>query len=133
MLAYDFPLLGAFFAIFFFFLWVVWLILLFRTITDVFRSDDLGGAGKAFWLLFVIITPYLGVFVYLIARGDGMGRRDLERIQAQEQSFRSYVQEVAGGGGGGGVATELERLAALKDKGVITDDEFAQQKAKLLG
>lgn len=133
MLAYDFPLLGAFFAIFFFFLWVVWIVILFRTIADIFRADDLSGVGKAFWLLFVIVLPYLGVFVYLIARGDGMTQRDIARAQAQEASFRAYVQDAAGGGGGGGVSSELERLAGLKERGVITEEEFAQQKAKLLG
>jgi hypothetical protein len=132
VLAYDFPLFSAFVSMLFFFLWVLWLILLFRTIGDIFRADDLSGAGKALWLLLVIITPYLGVFVYLIARGDGMGQRDLARVQAQEAGFRDYVQSVAGSGGGGSVSTELERLAALKDKGVISDAEFAQQKAKLL-
>lgn len=133
MLAYDFPLLSAFFVVFWFFLWVVWIVILFRTIADIFRADDLSGVGKAGWLLFVIILPYLGVFVYLIARGDGMTRRDIERAQAQEASFRAYVQDAAGGGGGGGTAAELERLAGVKDRGVITDEEFAQQKAKLLG
>lgn len=128
MLAYDFPLLSAFFTMFFFFLWVLWLIILFRSIGDIFRSHDLSGIGKAGWLLFVIIAPYLGVFVYVIARGDGMSQRDLARAQAHEEGFRQYVQSVAGGG----VSTELERLAALKERGVISDEEFAQQKAKLL-
>jgi hypothetical protein len=131
VLAYDYPLLSLFFTILFFMLWVVWLMLLFRTIADVFRSDDMGGFSKAMWLLFVIVLPYLGVFVYLIARGDGMGQRDVARIQAQEAGFRDYVQSVAGSSGG--VSAELERLAALKDKGVISEAEFAQQKAKLLG
>jgi hypothetical protein len=103
---------------------------LFRIFGDIFRSDDLGGGGKAAWCIFVIFLPFLGVFVYLIARGSDMGKRDLERAAAAEQQFRSYVQETAGSTGG--TAQELERLATLKESGVLTEDEFAQQKAKLL-
>jgi Short C-terminal domain len=134
VLAYDYPLIGIFWTTLIFFLWVIWLVLLFRTIVDVFRSDDLGGASKVLWLIFVLVFPYLGVFAYIIARGDKMAEHDLARMQAQQASMESYVRSVAGaGGGGGGVSSELARLADLKDKGVITDAEFAQQKAKLLG
>lgn len=132
MLAYDYPLLGAFVTMIWFFLWVIWIWLLIKTIADIFRSDDLRGLSKALWLIFVIVLPYLGVLVYVIARGDGMGRRDLARAQAQEDAFRSYVQTV-GAGAGGGTADELVKLADLKDRGVITDAEFQQQKARLLG
>jgi hypothetical protein len=133
VLAYEYPLLGVFMTTLFFFVWVIWFVLLFRTIMDVFRSDDLGGFAKAMWLLFVIVLPYLGVFVYLIARGDGMAKRDIARAQAQQASMDEYVRTVAGSGdAGGGVANELARLSDLKDKGVLTDAEFAQQKAKLL-
>jgi hypothetical protein len=128
---YEYPLLGIFWTTLIFFLWVVWLFLLFRTIMDVFRSDDLSGLGKAAWLIFVILLPYLGVFVYLIARGHKMAERDVADARAQEASMAEYVRSVAGDGGG--VASELSRLAELKDKGVITDAEFQAQKAKLLG
>ncbi len=131
MLAYDYPLIGIFLTTLFFFLWVVWLVLLFRTITDIFRSEDLGGVAKAVWLLFVIVLPYLGVFAYIISRGDKMTERDIARMRAQEEGMASYVRSVAGDGGG--VASELSRLADLKERGVISDAEFAQQKAKLLG
>lgn len=134
MLAYEFPLLGAFLTMLYFFLWVMWLFLLFRTVADIFRSDDLRGASKALWLLFVLVLPFLGVFIYLISRGDKMGERDLARARAQEEGFANYVRSVSGSGeGSGSVSGELDRLAALKDRGVITDAEFAQQKAKILG
>jgi hypothetical protein len=132
VLAYEYPLLGVFMTTLFFFVWVIWFVLLFRTIMDVFRSEDLGGFAKAMWLIFVIVLPYLGVFVYLIARGDGMAKRDIARAQAQQASMDEYVRTVAGSGDASGVASELARLADLKDKGVLTDAEFAQQKAKLL-
>jgi hypothetical protein len=131
MLAYDYPILSLFWTMLLLFLWVLWFFLLFRTIVDIFRSDDLGGFAKTLWLIFVIVLPFLGVFVYVIARGNGMTRRDIERAQANEAQFRSYVQEAAGSSSGGSAA-ELAQLADLRDRGVITDDEFAQQKAKLL-
>ena len=130
MIAYDYPLLGMFWTMLIFFFWVALLMILFRTIADIFRSRDLGGFGKAAWLLFVVLAPWLGVLVYLIARGQGMTQRDLERQQAQQAAFNSYVRESAGAGGS--PADELAKLADLRDRGVITDAEFAAQKAKLL-
>ena len=130
MLAYDYPLLGAFMTMLWFFLWIIWIFLLVRIIFDIFRSDDLGGFAKALWILFVIITPVLGVFVYVIARGKSMGQRDLDRAQAQDAEFRKYVQSAAGSAGSS--ADQLAKLADLKEQGVITDAEFAAQKAKIL-
>jgi Short C-terminal domain/Phospholipase_D-nuclease N-terminal len=133
VLAYDYPLIGAFWTMLWFFLWILWFFLLFRVIIDIFRDHTISGWAKAAWLIFIIIVPFLGVFVYLIARGSSMAQRDQDQAKAQEQAFRSYVQDAAGsGGGGGGTASELSRLAQLKDQGVITDAEFQQQKAKLL-
>lgn len=129
MIAYDYPLLGAFLTTLYVFLWVIWIIILFRVVADIFRSDDLSGVRKAIWLLFVIVLPYLGVFVYVIARGSGMERRDIAKVQEREEAFREYVRSTAGTGG---VATELSTLADLRDRGVITADEFEQQKSKLL-
>jgi Short C-terminal domain len=128
MTAYDYPLMGAFWTFLWFFLWVIWLMLLFKVIFDIFRSDDLGGWGKALWLIFVIVLPFLGVFVYLIARGHDMGKRDIDHARAQQQAFDSYVKDVASTGS----ADELAKLADLKERGVISDAEFEQQKAKLL-
>lgn len=130
MLAYDYPLLGFFWSMLILFLWIAWLFLLFRVVFDVFRDDSLSGWAKALWLLFILFLPFLGVLVYVIARGQEMGARDLARAQAQQQEFQSYVRDVAGTGGG--VADELSKLAGLRDSGVITDAEFEQQKAKLL-
>ena len=112
-----------------FFLWVLWFFLLFRVIMDIFRSRDLGGWGKAGWLAFVIILPFLGVFVYLIARGHKMADRDAAQAQAQDAAFRSYVQESARGNG---TAGELTKLADLRDHGAITEAGFQQGKSKIL-
>jgi hypothetical protein len=129
VLAYDYPVLGVFWSILVFFLWIMWFFLLFRVIGDIFRSDDLSGWGKAAWLIFVLVVPFLGVFVYVIARGDDMGRRDVAQAQAQDQAFQSYVRDTAGTGGS---ADQLAKLAELRDRGVINDAEFAQEKAKIL-
>ena len=132
MLAYDYPLLGLFWTMLWWFLWIAWIILLFRVIADIFRSHDMGGCAKALWVIFVIVVPFLGVFVYLIARGHKMAERDVARTpRTRTTAFRSYVQDAAGSGGGS-TADELSKLADLKAKGVLTDAEFEQQKAKLL-
>jgi len=130
MLAYDYPLLGAFWTMFWFFIWILWIILLFRVFGDIFRSHDLSGWAKAAWSIFVILVPFLGVFVYLIARGHAMSQRDVDQAQARQQAFNSYVQEVAATGGS--TADELTKLADLKDRGVISVAEFEVQKAKIL-
>jgi hypothetical protein len=122
-------LLGAFWTMFWFFIWILWFILLFRVFGDMFRSRDMSGWAKAVWLIFVILVPFLGVFVYLIAHGNAMSQRDAEQAQARQQAFDSYVQDVASTGGS---ADELTKLADLKDRGVISDAEFQQQKAKIL-
>ena len=129
MLAYDYPLLGAIWTMFIFFLWIAWLFLLFKIFGDIFRSRDMGGGAKALWCIFVIIAPFLGTFVYVIVRGQGMGERDIEAFRAQQQQFEAYVKETAGSGN---TADELSKLADLKAKGVLTDAEFEAQKAKLL-
>ncbi|MEV8588698.1 SHOCT domain-containing protein [Streptomyces sp. NPDC051180] len=131
-LAVDYPLLNMFWTMLMLFLWVLWFMLLFRIIGDIFRDDELGGWGKAGWTVFVILLPFLGVFVYLIARGRSMGEREMKRMQESQEQFRSYVRETAGSGGGGGHAEELSRLAELKNSGALTDAEFAQAKAKIL-
>ena len=130
MLAYDYPLLGVFWTFLFWFIWIAWIFLVFRIFMDIFRSEDLGGWGKALWSLFVIFVPFIGVLVYLIARGHSMHDRDVAQAQQSEAAFRQYVQETAGSGG---AADELDRLAKLRDSGVITAEEFDRQKAKILG
>ncbi|GAA3066693.1 hypothetical protein GCM10020254_07860 [Streptomyces goshikiensis] len=94
-LAYDFPLLSVLWTMLVFAIWVLWFFLLFKIIFDIFRDDSLGGWGKAGWLVFVIVLPFLGVFVYLIARGKGMGQREVDQARAQRKEFDSYVREAA--------------------------------------
>ena len=130
MLAYDYPLLGFFWSMMILFLWVAWIMLLFRVFADIFRNRDMGGFAKALWSIFVIVAPFLGVFIYLIANGDSMARRDVAQAQAAEADFQNYVRSVSSSGGG--TADELAKLAELKSSGVISEAEFAQQKAKLL-
>ena len=129
MLGYDYPILGLFWTMLIFFIWIAWIILLFRVFIDIFRSHDMGGWGKALWSIFVILLPFLGVFVYLIARGRSMRDRDIAEAQENEAAFRAYVKDAAGSTSN---ADELSRLAALHKEGVLTDEEFAQQKSKLL-
>jgi hypothetical protein len=125
----SYPLLDAFFTMLWFFLWILWLILLFRIITDIFASHDLGGWGKAGWLIFVLILPFLGVFVYLIARGRTMSERQLHAAQAQDKAFRDYIRQTASEESS---ADQLAKLADLRDRGAITDQEFQQAKAGIL-
>jgi hypothetical protein len=130
MLAYDYPLLGAFWTLLWIFLWVVWIFILFRIILDIFRSHDMNGWVKALWLIFLLIVPFLSALIYLIVRGRGMTERDMKDAEARDAAFRQYVQSAATTSGG--TADELAKLADLRDKGVITPAEFEQQKAKIL-
>lgn len=112
-----------------FFLWVIWIWLLIRIFADIFRSE-ISGWAKAGWVLFVVVLPFLGVLVYLIAQGGDMAQREMKSARAVQKAQADYIRDVAGGGGG--VASELEKLASLRDSGVITAEEFEAQKAKLL-
>jgi hypothetical protein len=130
MLAYDYPLLSVFWTMLWIFLFVIWIWLLIAVFADIFRSHDIGGVAKTLWVLFIIILPFLGVFVYLIARGGKMQEHAARSAADQEKAFRGYVQEVATSSSG--PADELAKLADLKTRGVITDAEFETQKAKIL-
>lgn len=125
----SYPLLDAFWTMLIFFLWVLWFILLFRIIVDIFASDDLGGWGKAGWLIFTIILPFLGVFIYLIARGRKMGERQARAARAQDKAFRDYVRESAGQPSS---ADQIAKLADLRDRGAISDQEYQKAKADVL-
>jgi hypothetical protein len=124
--------LDLFWAMLWFFLFFAWIWLLITIFADIFRSDDLSGWAKAFWTIFVVILPWLGVLVYLIARGGSMQERAMADAAAREKATRQYIQEVSAGGGGASTADELEKLGKLQSQGVITAEEFAAQKAKLL-
>ncbi|HEY7133705.1 MAG TPA: SHOCT domain-containing protein [Acidimicrobiia bacterium] len=114
-----------------FFLFFVWIWLLIVVFADIFRSPDMGGWAKALWTIFVIVMPYLGVFIYLIARGHKMGEHAAQQAQAQDAAFRAYVKDAAGNGSSS-PAAELDRLADLKARGVIDDAEFTRLKAKVV-
>ncbi|WP_406354490.1 PLDc N-terminal domain-containing protein [Streptomyces sp. NBC_01635] len=130
-LAYDYPLLSAFWTMLWFFLWIMWFILLFRIITDIFRDDRLSGWAKAGWLVFCIVLPFLGVFVYVIARGRNMGRREVSRARAQQEEFNAYIRQTAAGGRPSSV-DELARLSEIHDHGTLTDEEFRRAKELVL-
>ena len=112
-----------------FFLFIIWIWILIAVFSDIFRSSDLSGWAKALWSIFVIVVPYLGVFVYLIARGHKMGEHAAAAAKQQDVAFRQYVQQAAGSTS---PADELTKLADLKAKGVIDDAEYARLKAKAL-
>src|ERR1700745_648431 len=107
----------------YFFLFFIWSWLLIVVFGDIFRSHDLGGWGKALWTIFVIVLPYLGVFVYLIARGHRMQDRAMRQAAAMNAQQAAYIREVAATSGSGS-ADELAKLADLRDKGVISEAEF---------
>ena len=127
----SYPLLNAFWTILEFFLLVLWIWLLIVVFIDIFRSADLSGGAKALWVLFVIIIPLLGVLIYLIARGGTMHERAIQQAQAQDKAFREYVQQTAADAPAS-TADQLTKLADLRDRGVISNDEFERQKAKIL-
>ena len=127
--SYSYPLLGAFWTIFEIFLWIIWIWILIYVFIDIFRSRDLSGWGKALWFIFVLFIPLIGVLVYLIVRGSSMHERAVKEAQQQDQAFRAYVQDAAGSGN---TADQLAKLADLRDRGVITADEFEREKAKVL-
>ena len=126
---FEFTVWDSFVTILWFFLFVIWIWLLITVFGDIFRSDDLSGGGKELWLIFVILLPYIGVFVYLIARGKEMGEHRMRDMAQREEQMRSYVKDVASSSS---TAHEIERLAQLQATGAITEEEFRQAKAKLL-
>jgi len=129
LLAADYPFLGVFWSMLVFFVWVIWFILLFRVIIDIFSRHDIGGGSKVLWILFVILLPFLGVFVYLIANTDGMSQRTIAKAQAQQQQMDEYVRATAGSSG---AAAEIDKAKQLLDSGAISQAEFDAIKAKAL-
>jgi len=127
----NYPLLNLFWTMLEIFLFVIWIFILFRIIADIFRDHSMGGGMKALWLIFIIFLPFLGVLVYLIARGSSMQERDIKQAQAQDAAMKAYIQQAAAPSTS--TTEQLAKLGELKDKGVLTDAEFNAQKAKLLG
>ncbi len=118
-------------SILWFFLFFVWIMLIFQIFGDIIRSDDMGGAAKAIWSIFIIFLPFLGIFIYLIARGGKMGERQMKAMQAQEAAMQDYIRTTAGTGAS--AADELAKLADLHSQGKLDDAEYAAAKAKIVG
>ena len=127
--AADYPFLDVFWTMILFFCWVIWIWMLVVILTDVFRRRDTSGWGKAAWCVFLIVLPFLGVLVYLIANHDGMAERTAHEAKANREQFDDYVRNVASESG---PATEIERAKGLLDSGAITQAEFDAIKAKAL-
>jgi hypothetical protein len=129
VLASDYPFLDVLWTMFIFFLFVIWIWILITVFVDIFRRKDIGGGSKALWVIFVIILPYLGVLIYLIANHDGMADRNIRQMQAQQQQTDAYIKSVAGSGG---AAAEIEKAKGLLDSGAISQAEFDSIKQKAL-
>ena len=130
MFAYDYPLMGFFWSMMILFFWVIWIMLLLRIFSDIFRSDDMGGALKALWIIFVIFLPFLGIFAYLIARGSKMSERAATAAQDANAATQAYIRDAAA------VSTDADQLAKLADlhsAGKLDDAEYATAKAKIIG
>ena len=125
----SYPALGVFWSIFYFFLWLLWIWVLIWIFMDIFRSRDLSGWAKALWVLFVLFIPLIGVLVYLLVRGDKMHQHAEQDARAQDQAARAYIREAAAPESS---ADQLHKLADLRDRGVITAEEFDREKAKIL-
>jgi hypothetical protein len=129
LFAADYPFLDLFWSMIIFFCWVAWIWMVIAIFGDVFRRHDASGFKKAIWCVFIILVPFLGALVYVIANGDGMAERQRERVQQSESQFAGYVQSVASNGGS---ASELTKAKTLLDDGTITQSEFEALKAKVL-
>ena len=127
-IAADYPFFEVFWTIVVFFAWVAWIWIVITVFVDIFRRHDISGWGKAGWVVFVIVLPFLGVLVYLIAQHDGMRERSLKQVQEQQAAMDDYVRETAGGS-----AAEIAKAKELLDAGTITQAEFDAIKAKALG
>ena len=127
LIAADYPFLDVLWTMILFFAWVAWIWIAITCFMDIFRRHDIGGWGKALWVVFIIVVPFLGVLVYLIAEHDGMRERSVKQVQEQQAAFDSYVKETAGGS-----ASEIAKAKELLDAGTITQQEFDAIKAKAL-
>ena len=128
MLAASYPFLDVFWSMVIFFLFFIWIWILFKVFSDLFRRRDIGGGMKAVWVIFVILLPYLGVFIYLIAEGHKMADRDMEQMQAARAQQDEYIKSVAGSS----AADQIAQAKQLLDSGAITQAEFDTIKQKAL-
>jgi len=128
----DYPILNVLWTTLIFFLWVAWLVVVFRVFADIFLSHDLGGWGKAGWTVLVLVAPFLGVLVYLLARGGGMAEREIDHARLQDERFRAYVRDASGEGRPVSHADELSKLAELKNHHEITEEEYQRAKERVL-
>jgi Short C-terminal domain/Phospholipase_D-nuclease N-terminal len=128
--AADYPFLDVLWTILIFFIWIAWFMLLFNIWADIFRRHDISGLGKTGWLIFTLLVPFLGVFIYLITQHDSMTQRSLDQAKAQRAQFDDYVRETASSGGG--AAEEIAKAKQLLDSGAITQAEFDAMKQKAL-
>jgi hypothetical protein len=127
--AADYPFLEVLWTLLIFFAWVIWFWILITVFVDLFRRDDIGGWKKAIWVVFLILTPFLGVLIYLIVNNEGMNERNVRKARASQEEFKDYVQSVSSGG----AAAEIEKAKQLLDSGAISQAEYEQIKAKALG
>jgi hypothetical protein len=130
MVVAEFGTGQVFWSMLWFFMFFIWIWLLITVFGDIFRSHDLSGWGKALWSIFIILVPYLGVFVYLIARGGKMHEHAVSEAQAQDAAMREYIRGVSASNGS--TADELSRLAELRDSGVLSEAEFQELKSRAL-
>jgi hypothetical protein len=128
-IAADYPFLDVLWSMIIFFVWVAWIWMMILILTDVFRRPDLSGWGKAGWTIFLIVLPFLGALIYLIAQGSGMAERRAQDVQGQRAQMDDYVRSVAGSGG---PAAEIDKAKQLLDSGAITQTEYEALKAKAL-
>ena len=129
MLAADYPFLDVLWTMLIFFLWIIWFWILITVFIDLFRRKDTSGVSKVLWIIFVILVPFLGVFIYLLVNHDGMADRNIQQAQAQRAQMDQYVRDTAGSGG---AAAEIEKAKGLLDSGAISQAEFDAIKAKAL-
>jgi hypothetical protein len=129
LLAYDYPFLDLLWTMLIFFCWIIWFWLLITIFADIFRRKDASGASKVLWIIFVIVLPFLGVFIYLLANNDGMAERNIRQATSERQQMDAYVRATAGSGG---AAAEIEKAKGLLDSGAITQAEFDALKQRAL-
>ncbi len=130
LLAYDYPLLSILLSVTWFFLWILWIMTLFHVVADIFRSHELSGVAKTLWMVFVLFLPFLGVFAYVIARGDAMAQHAAEVQEQREAAAQQYIRDAAGTGPN--VADQLGQLSRLRADGAISDADYEAAKAKIL-